>query len=454
MNKEKLALKKFPRISDEFLPLYHSIRKDYFENSLKKGKSSIYFGVWTRVFVQNHENILYSFLSKEEKELYQQFRLAKRKEEFLGARTLLKLSLLKLFQTRPWQKIIPHQYEENEKYSYSYSKLSFQDLTIRKTPQGKPELMIQNQKNSQIHLSISHSSSIIFTAMDTENEVGIDVEDLEENSERLLKIKKKYLQKNEEERFLQPFLQELTVKEDLLFLYYNSSIPTRNHNNTKDKAHNRKETIPKNKLNKLNKLQTELSKLLKKKEIKKEELKADSLFYPMMWCSKESLIKLLGASRTQLNQRIELSHIKIKTKNKQESQKKKQEKFDGEKFDGKIFDKEEFDENKFHEKKIDRKTLASMPQFHPIFYSIFYWKDKQYTTKKIPVPNQEDNSENNFIEKKKQTSKKDSPLYPTQETQWVISKNYPYKNLIFSIAQKHRKNTKETTYPKNRIFRL
>ena len=52
MNQVLLALKHFSKISREFMPLC---------NSLTRTLENLYFGVWTPVFVQKHENVLYFF---------------------------------------------------------------------------------------------------------------------------------------------------------------------------------------------------------------------------------------------------------------------------------------------------------------------------------------------------------------------------------------------------------
>ncbi len=156
-----------------------------------------FIGIWSVTMVEKIEAFLKKLLTNDEIAIYNKYLRGKSRLDFLGGRILSKLNIL---------------YAMN-KWPITLS--DFTDLNIKRTENGAPELLIKENINKPL-FSISHKTNYIFCAAQNHGSLGID---LEEISERLIKVKEKYVSKEEEEILLSCNRDSANLYPSLIHLY-------------------------------------------------------------------------------------------------------------------------------------------------------------------------------------------------------------------------------------------
>ncbi len=134
-------------------------------------------GIWSVNMVQKIESFLLKHLTNDEIAIYKKYLRKKSQVEFLGGRLLSKLCLLQTMKKKVT------------------SMSDFTDLNIKRSDNGSPELFVQGYPKKMPFFSISHKNDYIFCITHPSRKVGIDVEGV---SERLIKVKEKYVSGEEE----------------------------------------------------------------------------------------------------------------------------------------------------------------------------------------------------------------------------------------------------------------
>ncbi len=155
-------------------------------------------GIWSVKMVKKIESFLLKHLTDYETAIYEKYLREKSRLEFLGGRLLSKLCLLQTM---------------NKKVT---SISDFIDLNIKRSENGSPRLFVKDFLNKTPFFSISHKNDYIFCIAQQSNKVGIDVEGI---SERLVKVKKKYVS-GEEEALLLSHSHDTTDPHSLLIRRY------------------------------------------------------------------------------------------------------------------------------------------------------------------------------------------------------------------------------------------
>ncbi|GMT49514.1 MAG: hypothetical protein IEMM0008_1053 [bacterium] len=153
--------------------------------------------IWSVTMIEKIETFLKELLTNDEIVIYNKYLRKKSRLDFLGGRILSKLNIL---------------YAMNK---WPATRSDFTDLNIKRTENGSPELHIK-ESITKPFFSISHKTNYIFCASQTHGPLGID---LEEISERLIKVKKKYVSKGEEEILLSCSRDSANLYPSLTHLY-------------------------------------------------------------------------------------------------------------------------------------------------------------------------------------------------------------------------------------------
>lgn len=122
--------------------------------------------------LKSKKSFLKNLLSSSEKDIYRQYKQKANRMEFLSGRVCLKYCLLKHLQ----------------------SNLDFPDIKILRKQSGAPFLSIKGDIQNYPYLSLTHKKKFLFAACASEA-FGIDIEKI---SNRLEKVKKRFVLKEEE----------------------------------------------------------------------------------------------------------------------------------------------------------------------------------------------------------------------------------------------------------------
>ncbi|MDH5682106.1 MAG: 4'-phosphopantetheinyl transferase superfamily protein, partial [Spirochaetota bacterium] len=156
----------------DILPVNEEIpdqdRINSFQNLCKSLKEQVsHFGLWHLSFIRQHQSYLESFLTPEEKELYNKYPLELSRLRLLGGRILIKL-LVESFLDRD-----------------TLQSLSHTDIAILRNPDGSPRLTILGKDYPGLHFSLSHKEDYVMAVMSKHSKVGVDLELLNQRARRI-----------------------------------------------------------------------------------------------------------------------------------------------------------------------------------------------------------------------------------------------------------------------------
>ncbi|MDH5682607.1 MAG: polyketide synthase dehydratase domain-containing protein [Spirochaetota bacterium] len=135
-----------------------------------------YAGIWSTAFVKQNEREFLVYLNHEEIVIYEKYTRQSSRLEYLGARVLVKLLLIKAIK---------------DKY---HRDISFNDISILRDNNGLAILLIRGKTYDNISISLSHKKDYVFVALQFNSKLGVDVEEL---SEKLIRVSSKYIDDSE-----------------------------------------------------------------------------------------------------------------------------------------------------------------------------------------------------------------------------------------------------------------